>query len=195
MRSQRHVSRLTPTRSPVNKVTHLAALWACKPTAVLSLEQVDNDRVVALLVQLPAGRGKRHLFLVASALPIRDLIVRLLLDAIEVFVQPIEEESEELLAIVLLPAGESGSEFGQSLLELARGDWRVAACPDPLNERAKGFGNLSVHTERVVRIELRPVEAGCRGPKRRTGLAGAGDCVSGRGVAYNESTAAEKGYC
>ena len=86
----------------------LAAREALQAVAELALEEVDDERVVARAVEVP--------FLLACELLREELELGFALgrardgrfgeDAVEVFVQPVEEEVEELLRVVLFGAGE-----------------------------------------------------------------------------------------
>ena len=89
-------------------MTYLVTLWAYERTLVLSLEQIDNDTVIALLVSLPGSLSVLDELLGSTTIPIGILDVRLLQDAVEIFVQAVKEECEELLSVMLRISAELG---------------------------------------------------------------------------------------
>jgi hypothetical protein len=143
---------------------YLLAFGAHERAPVLALEQVDDDAVVALEVAVPARTCERTHLARAAARPIRLFDVRLLQDAVQVLVQPVEQERDELLRVVLLVARKLRREALQRLLELARRVRRRGPAPGPhaVQERAERLGDRAVHPERVVRVELVLVHVGCR---------------------------------
>ena len=58
----------------------------------------------------------------------------------EFFVQGVEKEREELLAIVLLSATKLRISVGQSVLEVNRLQLTILACPNVLKQRAEMIG-------------------------------------------------------
>lgn len=73
--------------------------------AVLPLKEIDDETIVALLVNLPflfGGHLWRKRFECRLALGRHFHGRRWLLDPVEIFVQPVENEREELLRVVLL---------------------------------------------------------------------------------------------
>ena len=136
--------------------SHLLALWTDKGALVLALEQIDNYTIVPLEVPVPRGVSQLDQLLVSSTLPIRFLDVRFLHDTIQVFMQSIQQESDQLLGIVLLVTNKLRGESLECLFELSRGvrgGWRGVR-PDPSKESTKAFCNSSVHPKGVIRVEF-----------------------------------------
>lgn len=82
------------TRAICRKFAYLFTLWADQSGLVLSLEEINNDRVIASLVNIPAVTRN---FLVRPAIGIRNLGVGLLDDAVQVLVQTIQQKRQQLL--------------------------------------------------------------------------------------------------
>ena len=79
-----------------------------QPIAELSLEIVDNEAVVPPAIDLPlllAGDLLRQLLQFRFTLG-RHLIDRLVQDAVEVLVKPIQQEYQELLRVMLIGPAE-----------------------------------------------------------------------------------------
>jgi hypothetical protein len=91
-------------------MTYLVTLRAYECTLVLSLEQIDNDTIIPLLVSLPGSLSMMDKLLGSTAIPIGILDIRLLQDAVEIFVQTVKEKCEELLGVVLRKPAELGCE-------------------------------------------------------------------------------------
>ena len=68
--------------------------------------------------------------------------------------EPVEEEGEQLLRVLLLVAGELRREPPHRHLEVPRDDVRVAARPDALDELAEGARDLALHPKRVVLVDV-----------------------------------------
>jgi len=64
-------------------------------------------------------------------------------------VEPVEEEGEELLRVVLGVAGKLGCKVADGPLEIARAERRVLARPDCLDELTILGGDFALHTQRV----------------------------------------------
>jgi hypothetical protein len=80
---------------------------ALDPTPILALEPIDDETVVPRLVRLPffcARDGGRKGVELGFALGRHGERRRPDLDPVKVFVEAVEEESEELLRVVLLVA-------------------------------------------------------------------------------------------
>jgi hypothetical protein len=122
-------------------------LWANKGTHQLPLKQVHDDTIVPLLVTLPALLAELgQLALSPSSLPIRFLDIWLLDDPIQILVKSIQEESDELLSVVLTVASKGRREAGCYRFKPARGVGRVGRCgPEILDHIAERSGYFSVH--------------------------------------------------
>ena len=91
---------------------------------------------------------------VRPILAVLELNVGLLFDPVQVLVEPVEEEGEQLLRVLLLVAGELRREPPHRHLEVPRDDVRVAARPDALDELAEGARDLALHSQRVVLVDV-----------------------------------------
>ena len=85
-----------------------AAGLASDAALELPVEQVDDDALIAPQMILP---GLSRHFVIRPAVRVLELDVRLDLDAVQVLVKSVEQESEELLSVVLLETGELRSVF------------------------------------------------------------------------------------
>ena len=129
----------------------------------LALEEINNNTIVTLLVSLPALLAELSKLAIASAgLPVGFLDVRLLLDPVEILVKAVEEESDELLGVMLAVTCELRGEAGRVPLQLARRERRVGGgrCPQSFDRTSESFGDLTLHSERVVGVELGAIYAG-----------------------------------
>lgn len=101
-------------------MTYLVTLGTNQGALQLPLEQIDNDTVVSLLIPVPALLPKLSQLLVATTrLPIGLLDIRFLQNPVQVLMQTIQQESNELLSVVLSIASELRGEPGSSPFELA----------------------------------------------------------------------------
>ena len=92
--------------------------------------------------------------MVRSAITIGHLNVGFLPDPVQVLVQAVQEEGEQLLAVLLLVARELGGKPSDGHLEGSGDDVGELATPHVLDELAKGSGNLSLHSKWVVLIDV-----------------------------------------
>jgi len=122
----------------------------------LALEQIDNYTIVPLEVPVPRGVSQLDQLLVSSTLPVWFLDVRFLHDTVQVFMQPVQQKSDQLLGIVLLIANKLRGESLEGLFELSRGV--RSGCrgvgPYPTKKSTKTFSNGSVHPKGVIRVEF-----------------------------------------
>ena len=129
----------------------VAALEAVERRLEQTVEEVDDDAVVALLVVLPRLLGE---LLVRLAHVAAQLHVGLLHDAVEVLVQAVEQKGEQLVRVLLLEAGELGREAAQVELERARYRVAVVARPDLVDEVGIGLGDFALAPERIHHVDL-----------------------------------------
>ena len=116
-----------------------------------AVESVHDHRIVPPLVVLPGLLG--HLL---SGPPgsVGQLRGPLLLDAIQVLVQPVQEERQQLLRVMQLAAQELGREVADLGLEHVGRDGAVVAGPHLLHQVGVGLCNLPLHAQRVAEVEL-----------------------------------------
>ena len=67
--------------------THLATFWAYQPTFILTVEEINDDRVVTSFVLVPTFLGNLVLWPTSV---VRHLDIRFLQNSVEVLVQTIE---------------------------------------------------------------------------------------------------------
>lgn len=100
----------------------LVTIWAHDGTPVLSLEQVDDDRIVPTPVLFPAGLCHLDQLLVPSSFPVWCRSSRFLEDPVQIFVGTVEEECEEFLRVLLTITRKLRCKPSDGLFELARGN-------------------------------------------------------------------------
>lgn len=81
--------------------------------------------------------------------------------------QPIQQEGDELLGVVLLVTREGGCEPRESPFEVGRRVGGRVTVVESGDEVAKGICYLTFHAERVGPVDLVLVHAGCTRPKRK----------------------------
>jgi hypothetical protein len=158
---------------------HLMARQAFHPALVLALEKVDDETVVALLVDLPLllagdlGRQRVELGLARGRHRNRLGPDQ---DPVEIFMQAIEQEGEELLRVVLVDPVEGRGKLDDRFLleadpvsrvraqravgrvlgtypERQRLDKVVLLLPEGRNERAVGTREVAFGAEVVVKVD------------------------------------------
>ena len=97
---------------------------------------------------------KFHTHIVRAVFAVLELDVGLLLDPVQILVKPVEEESEQLLRVLLLVTRELRCEPPHGHLKISRDDVRVPARPDALYEFAEGARNLTPHPQRIVLVDV-----------------------------------------
>ena len=117
---------------------------------------IHNNRVIALLVVAPGLL--RHNF-VWAPISVWLVYVWLLADPIQVLVQPIQQEDQQFLAVVLLVPAELGRIVTHSLLECPRRDIPYIALHSILSLRMSSFCllvllNLGMHMPTVARMQF-----------------------------------------
>jgi len=76
-------------------------------------------------------------------------------------VKSIESEGDELLGIVLLVSGEGGSESSDGSFELGRREGGGGAEEELGDEDSEGVGDLTLHSERVLTVDLLLEDSSC----------------------------------
>lgn len=94
------------------------------------------------------------LLLLAESCELWHVDVRLLLDSIEVLMQPIEEHAQELCRVMLLVAAEHGVELSHFLLEAPWGMHSRLLVPHAMKQMRKLNRKIASSSQRIVLIYL-----------------------------------------
>jgi len=131
---------------------------------VLACRVICNNRVVPQLVDSPCFRG--NLF-VRSTVVFWRLRQWLFPAAIQIFVQPIKQERDQLLRIMLLIARELRRKILQRSFEVSRCDCAVLATEQLFGQGSERFCHLTFASKRIIAIQIGVENSGVEVPAQR----------------------------
>mmetsp|Transcript_10307 Transcript_10307/g.28128 ORF Transcript_10307/g.28128 Transcript_10307/m.28128 type:complete len:227 (-) Transcript_10307:603-1283(-) len=133
-----------------------SAAGAVQCALVQTLEMVHNEGVVALAVVVPCLCSK---LLIRSVVAVLLLNIGLVLNAVQVLMQAIQQERKELLAVMLRIATELRSKAANAVFEVPRCHMGNSTLPEQLHELPKALRQLPMHAQRVGAVQVVRVPA------------------------------------
>ena len=134
----------------------LQAGWTSNLRFILPNHKIANNRLIPLRIGQPTLRSHHT---IRPPLTIDRLAVRFILDPIQILMEPIDQEREELLGVVLGVSWEDGVDAADWAFDEVGGEDGLAIAPHAFDEHRVVAGELPFGSEHVAQVYLGLEEA------------------------------------